>query len=43
VSGPSHDALALNSNGSFTYTPDANYNGQDKLHLQGQGWLSQTA
>ena len=29
VSGPSHGTLALNANGSFTYTPAANYNGLD--------------
>src|SRR5439155_871534 len=29
VSGPSHGTLTLNSNGSFTYTPAANYNGSD--------------
>src|SRR5207247_5239205 len=27
VSGPSHGTVTLNSNGSFTYTPAANYNG----------------
>jgi len=29
ASGPSHGSLTLNANGSFTYTPDANYNGTD--------------
>src|SRR5204862_8198 len=29
VSGPAHGTLALNANGSFTYTPAANYNGPD--------------
>ncbi len=29
VFGPSHGALTLNSNGSFTYTPDTGYNGPD--------------
>ncbi|MBX7448721.1 tandem-95 repeat protein [Mycolicibacterium sp. 3033] len=29
VTGPSHGTLTLNSNGSFTYTPTANYNGTD--------------
>ena len=28
-SGPSHGTLTLNANGSFTYTPAANYNGPD--------------
>jgi VCBS repeat-containing protein len=31
VSGPSHGTLTLNSNGSFTYTPAANYNGSDSF------------
>ena len=29
VAGPSHGTLTLNNNGSFTYTPAANYNGSD--------------
>ena len=29
VSGPAHGLLVLNANGSFTYTPAANYNGPD--------------
>ena len=28
---PSHGTLTLNANGSFTYTPDANYNGADSF------------
>ena len=31
VAGPSHGTLTLNSNGSFTYTPVANYNGPDSF------------
>jgi VCBS repeat-containing protein len=31
VSGPSHGTLSLNANGSFTYTPNANYNGADSF------------
>src|SRR5207249_507334 len=31
VSGPTHGTLTLNSNGSFSYTPDANYNGPDSF------------
>src|SRR5205823_3168689 len=34
VSGPSHGTLTLNSNGSFTYTPAANYNGSDSFVYQ---------
>jgi VCBS repeat-containing protein len=30
-SGPSHGAVSLNSNGSFTYTPAANFNGSDSF------------
>ena len=29
VTGPAHGSLALNPDGSFTYTPAANYNGSD--------------
>src|SRR5206468_1110337 len=31
VSGPSHGTLGLNSDGSFSYTPAANYNGSDSF------------
>jgi VCBS repeat-containing protein len=31
VAGPAHGTLALNANGSFTYTPSANYNGGDSF------------
>ena len=31
VSGPAHGTLTLYSNGSFTYTPAANYNGPDSF------------
>jgi VCBS repeat-containing protein len=31
VSGPSHGTLVLNPNGSFSYTPAANYNGPDSF------------
>ena len=31
VTGPSHGTLTLNANGSFTYTPDANFNGTDSF------------
>ncbi len=30
-SGPSHGTLTLSTNGSFTYTPDANYHGDDSF------------
>src|SRR5581483_8751580 len=31
VAGPAHGSLALNANGSFTYTPAPNYNGSDSF------------
>src|SRR5436190_19027966 len=31
VMGPSHGTLDFNSNGSFSYTPDANYDGPDSF------------
>ena len=34
VTGPTHGALALNADGSFVYTPIANYNGSDSFVYQ---------
>src|SRR6185436_5563289 len=31
VSGPAHGALTLNADGSLTYTPEANFNGEDSF------------
>ena len=31
VGGPAHGTLTLNADGSFTYTPTANYNGTDSF------------
>ncbi|MDF0599064.1 Ig-like domain-containing protein, partial [Psychromarinibacter halotolerans] len=31
ISGPSNGTLSLNPDGSFTYTPDANFNGSDSF------------
>ena len=31
VTGPTHGTLTLNANGSFTYTPNADYNGADSF------------
>src|SRR5207244_1086648 len=30
-SGPANGSVALNANGSFTYTPNANFNGTDSF------------
>ena len=34
VSGPSHGTLTLNADGSFSYTPSANFNGTDWFTYQ---------
>jgi VCBS repeat-containing protein len=34
VSGPAHGSVVLNSNGAFTYTPSANYNGPDSFRYK---------
>jgi VCBS repeat-containing protein len=31
VSGPSHGSVSVNTNGTFTYTPEANYSGTDSF------------
>ena len=33
VGGPAHGAATVNANGSWTYTPAANYNGSDSFHV----------
>jgi VCBS repeat-containing protein len=41
ASGPSHGSLTLNANGSFAYTPAANYNGPDSFtYRAGDGSLT---
>src|SRR5262249_13067789 len=34
ITGPAHGGLTLNTNGSFSYTPTANYNGSDSFTYQ---------
>ncbi len=45
TSGPSHGVLTLNANGSFVYTPNANYAGADSFSYQSSdgSLTSQTA
>ncbi len=40
VSGPTHGALTLNANGSFVYTPTADYNGADSFTYQANDGMS---
>lgn len=37
VSGPAHGTLALNANGSFTYTPEGNFSGTDSFTYKAGG------
>ncbi|MET3898966.1 T1SS-143 domain-containing protein [Devosia sp. UYZn731] len=43
VSGPAHGSLTLNANGTFTYTPSANYNGPDSFTYQANDGAISTA
>jgi VCBS repeat-containing protein len=44
VTGPAHGALALNADGSFTYTPAANYSGPDSFtYTASDGSVDSTA
>jgi VCBS repeat-containing protein len=42
VSGPAHGSLALNGDGSFTYTPEANYNGSDSFTYKANDGLAES-
>jgi VCBS repeat-containing protein len=43
VSFPTHGALALNADGSFTYTPEANFNGTDSFTYRANDGLADSA
>jgi VCBS repeat-containing protein len=43
VSGPSHGTLSLNTNGAFTYGPDANYHGADSFTYQASDGYAESA
>src|SRR5436190_20823221 len=43
VSGPLHGSLTLNADGSFTYTPEANFNGLDGLSYMMQDASAQSS
>jgi len=38
VSGPSHGTVLLNVDGTFTYTPDENFNGTDSFTYEVRDW-----
>ena len=42
VQGPSHGVLALNDDGSFVYTPDANYFGLDSFRYRAEDAISES-
>lgn len=42
VAGPTHGTLALNSDGSFTYTPSANFNGVDSFTYKASDGLAES-
>jgi VCBS repeat-containing protein len=43
VTGPGHGTLALNADGSFRYTPEANYNGPDSFTYRASDGLAEGA
>jgi VCBS repeat-containing protein len=43
ISGPAHGSLTLNADGSFSYTPAANYNGSDAFVYRAQDATTESA
>ena len=43
VAGPANGSLTLNADGSFTYTPNANFNGSDSFTYRASDGLAQSA
>jgi VCBS repeat-containing protein len=43
VTGPAHGSLTLNSDGSFVYTPGANYNGVDSFTYKANDGMADSA
>ncbi len=43
VTGPAHGTLTLNANGSFSYTPAANYNGPDSFTYRASDGADESA
>ena len=41
--GPAHGSVNLSSDGSFTYTPDADYSGPDSFTYSADGYLAQVS
>ncbi len=43
ATGPAHGALTLNADGSFSYTPDANYHGADSFTYRANDGVADSA
>ena len=42
IAGPNHGTLALNSDGSFSYVPNANYNGSDSFTYKAHDGMAES-